>query len=341
MKKKIKLKDLVVGMYITLPSSWLSHGFIKSSFKIDTPDLLMKVQAQRLEHVVVDYEKSDIPSSAISDQPSAEELAYISHNDTVHDPKYEAPPEGWSSRDVVPEELIAAIEDKKLSPDKKSKAVYSHSIKMMEYLLESPTAENINASKQAISSITDMILSDDKTADSLLRITAHDFYTYTHSVNVGVTGLMLSKSLFKNSDAHDLHELGAGFFMHDLGKVKVRPDVLNKPARLTEAEMRHVRIHPYQGYKMLESANALSEECRLIVMQHHEFVDGTGYPRNLKGDEIHLYGKICGIADVFDALTAERSYKKAMAPFDALTLMKKQMISHFDRELFASFVRLF
>lgn len=336
MKEKIKLSDLKMGMYITLPSSWLSHDFITKSFQIDSAGLLKRVQAQRVKYVTVDYEKSDI-----SEGPAFEELAYISHNDTVEDPKDGAPPEGWSSRGVVPEGLIAAVEDKSLSPEKKSEAVYHHSIEMMQHLLESPTAENIHASKQAISSITDLILSDDKTADNLLRITTHDFYTYTHSVNVGVTGLMLSKALFKNSDAHDLHELGAGFFLHDLGKVKVNPDVLNKPARLTEAEMRHVRIHPYQGYKLLESADALSEECRLIVMQHHEFVDGTGYPRKLEGDEIHLYGKICGIADVFDALTAERSYKKAMSTFDALKLMKEQMISHFDKKLFTSFVNLF
>lgn len=341
MKKKVKLKDLSVGMHITLPSSWLSHDFIKSRFKIDSPDLLIKVQAQRLEYAVVDYEKSNISEPDISNVPSAEDLAYISHNDAIVDPKYEPAPEDWSSRSVVPGELIDAIENKSLSPENKAKAVYHHSLEMMEHLLESPTAENIHAGKQAISSITDMILSDDKTADSLLRITSHDFYTYTHSVNVGVTGLMLSKALFKNSDAHDLHELGAGFFLHDLGKIKVKPEVLNKPARLTEAEMRHVRIHPYQGYKILDNANELSEECRLIIMQHHEFVDGTGYPRKLKGDEIHLYAKICGIADVFDALTAERSYKKAMPPFDALKLMKEQMLSHFDRELFNSFVRLF
>ena len=135
--------------------------------------------------------------------------------------------------------------------------------------------------------------------------------------------------------------LGQDFFLHDLGKVKVNPDVLNKPARLTEAEMRHVRIHPYQGYKLLDGANELTEECRIIVMQHHEFVDGTGYPRKLQGDDIHLYGKICGLADIFDALTAERSYKKAMTTFDALKLMKEKMITHFDSKLFNSFVRLF
>lgn len=341
MKKKIKITDLKIGMFVILPTSWLSHDFVKSRFLIDSPTLLKRIKAQKIEQVTVDYEKSEIKEEPKITTPTVANLAYISHNDSINDPKNEAPPEGWNARNVVPEKLLEAIEDKHLVPEEKSKAIYNHSIEMMEHLLDSPTAENINASKKAISSITDLILSDDKTASNLLRITTHDFYTYTHSVNVGVTALMLSKALFKNSDAHDLHELGAGFFLHDLGKVKVNPDVLNKPARLTESEMRHVRIHPYQGYKLLDSANALSEECRMIIMQHHELIDGTGYPRKLKGEEIHLYGKICAIADVFDALTAERSYKKAMVTFDALRLMKDKMFNHFDRELFTSFVKLF
>jgi HD-GYP domain-containing protein (c-di-GMP phosphodiesterase class II) len=121
----------------------------------------------------------------------------------------------------------------------------------------------------------------------------------------------------------------------------VDPDVINKPGRLTDAEMAHMRIHPYQGLKILKQANALSDECRCIVMQHHEYDDGTGYPKRLKGNEIHRYARICCIADVFDALTSERSYKRAMKPFDALKLMQQQMSEHFDKELFAEFVLLF
>lgn len=336
MKKKVKLNDLRVGMHITLPSSWLSHCFLKSHFLIDSTILLKKIQNQKLKHVIVDYEKS-----TLQEETTPESLPYISHSDAITDPKDEPPPEEWSSQGAVPEALIEAIESKTLSAEEKASAVYLNSITMMKTLLEKPTKQNILASKTAIASVTDLILSDDKTAESLLRITSHDFYTYTHSVNVGITSIMLAKALFKNSDAHDLHELGAGFFLHDLGKVKVNPEILNKPARLTEAEMRHVRIHPYQGYKLLKSADALSEECRVIIMQHHEFIDGTGYPRSLKGDEVHLYGKICGIADIFDALTAERSYKKAMSNFDALTLMKEKMISHFDKKIFGTFVQLY
>ncbi|MEH6814186.1 MAG: HD-GYP domain-containing protein, partial [Motiliproteus sp.] len=182
---------------------------------------------------------------------------------------------------------------------------------------------------------------DDQTARNLLRITSHDFYTYTHSVNVGVTSLMVAKELFRGSDAHDLEELASGFFLHDLGKVMVRPEVINKPGRLDDAEMKHMRIHPYQGYKLLDAAGEMTEESRYIVMQHHERFDGSGYPKGLQNEDIHIYGRICCIADVFDALTADRSYKKAMSKFEALKLMKDQMSGHFDQKLFSEFVNLY
>ncbi|MEO5378555.1 MAG: HD domain-containing protein [Magnetococcus sp. DMHC-6] len=117
--------------------------------------------------------------------------------------------------------------------------------------------------------------------------------------------------------------------------------MLNKPSRLTVEEIKKIRIHPYQSYKILKNCQQLSEESRIIAMQHHEREDGQGYPRRLKGAEIHDYAKICCIADVFDALTAKRAYKEGMPPFQALNIMKNEMIHHFQKEIFQNFVFLF
>jgi HD-GYP domain-containing protein (c-di-GMP phosphodiesterase class II) len=343
MLQKIRTDQLRVGMYILLPRSWTRHPFLRNRFAIKSQDQIRKIVESGITAVMVDPVRSTVPvpAEAMEAEPTMEELGHMSHDGKVVDPKTQTPPDGWDPEQLKVEALTAAIEDKKLTPEEKADAVYHHSMQMMEQLVAHPSRENILTSKRAVSAITDLILSDDQTSTNLLRITSHDFYTYTHSVNVGVTAIMLAKALFRRSDAHDLHELGAGFFLHDLGKVKVDSAIINKPGRLTDREMQRMRTHPYQGYKMLEEAGALSEECRYIVMQHHEFADGGGYPKRLKGDEIHIYGKICGIADVFDALTAERSYKKAMTPFDALKLMQQQMSHHFDRELFSRFVLLF
>jgi len=102
-----------------------------------------------------------------------------------------------------------------------------------------------------------------------------------------------------------------------------------------------MKKHPVKGYQILETLQELTEESKIIVMEHHESADGNGYPRRAMEKDIHVYGRICAIVDVFDALTAERSYKKAMSTFDALKLMKEKMGTRFDNNLFNEFVRIF
>ena len=337
-KKPVALSDVQMGMFVELPTSWFAHDFVSNSFLISSEKQLQQLRRLKLESVTVDYARSSIKPAV--DESSGTEAEQVLQQSVV-DPREQQAPKKWDSEKLMTDDLRNVLEDQNLPPDQKSAFIYQHSVSMMEQLLEFPTAENIQASKEVIYAISDTVLAEDDTALNLLRITSHDFYTYTHSVNVGITSILLSKQLFQHSDAHDLQELAAGFFLHDLGKVNIDPDVLNKPGRLSDVEMQHMRTHPYQGYKILQQAKALTEECKVIVMQHHEAIDGTGYPRRLKDKEIHLYGKICAIADVYDALTAERSYKKAMTSFDALRLMKDKMIDRFDKKLFASFVKIF
>ncbi len=320
-------------MYVILPVSWLSHPFSLNHFKLKNKSQIKEIEGCGIREIEVDFDKSDLPPEPPED---------VKQIKTEPAPREEIePPSKWNPETLIPENLVAAIEDQTLDSVAKAKAVYENSMDLMSRLLESPTAENIHTSKGAIKSVTDLILKDDETAHNMLLITSHDFYTYAHSVNVGIYSIMLAKELFLRSDDHNLEELGAGFFLHDLGKVNVDPAIINKPGRLTDDEMKQMRTHPYQGYKILHEANELSQECEYIVLQHHERYDGNGYPKRLKGDEIHIYGRICCLADVFDALTAERSYKKSMSKFDALKLMRDEMQSFFSRDLLEPFILLF
>ena len=342
MIKKMRVADLRVGMYVIIPGTWMNHPFSRSQFQIKSARQIQEIAKCGFYELEVDLEKSSLPAEPHFNSSLPEERRRTSPE--REEPPSQStiePPAKWNPKNLVPLGLLEAIEDKRLDPVAKATAVYKHSLDLMARLLESPTAENIHTSKETIKSITDLILSDDNTAFNMLRITSHDFYTYTHSINVGVTTVMLAKELFQHSDNHDLEELGAGFFLHDLGKVNVDPRIINKPGRLTDEEMQQMRTHPYQGYKILKEAQALSEESKYIVMQHHELSDGTGYPQRLKGDDIHIYGRICHLADVFDALTSERSYKRALSNYEALKLMRDEMYNHFDKRLFEAFVLLF
>lgn len=99
--------------------------------------------------------------------------------------------------------------------------------------------------------------------------------------------------------------------------------------------------HPYHGHRLLKETGHLTQECSIIAVQHHERHDGSGYPRGLSGEGIHEYARICSVADVFDALTSQRSYKKALDTYAALRLMKEEMLGHFHREIFEGFVQVF
>jgi len=330
MIKTIKIKDLAIGMYVVLPSSWFNHPFLRGRFIVGTEADIERIAATGLHEVSIDTAKG----------LSFPNIDVMSHRAEPPVLTRQAPSQ-WEPEKLIPEDLRIALADSRMPKERKAEVVYHSSLVMMERLFEDPKAENIRTVKKEISRVVDVIISDDATARYMLTITAHDFYTYTHSVNVGVLGVMLSHLLFERSNSHDMHELGAGYFLHDLGKVRVDPAIINKPGILTEEEMKRMRIHPYQSYKILVESGQLTEECRIIALQHHEREDGNGYPRGLQGDQIHIYGRISSMIDVYDALTAERSYKPQLKPFEALQIMKEEMINHFHPQLFEKFVMLF
>ncbi len=134
---------------------------------------------------------------------------------------------------IASDKLREAIHDRSLPAPEKSRIVRDNAMTMMNSLLEQPTSKNIRTAKEAITEIVELILTDDDATSYLTKITSHDFYTYTHSVNVGLLAVSMAKVLFRGSNAHDMHELGAGFFLHDLGKVQIDLAIINKPGRLT------------------------------------------------------------------------------------------------------------
>lgn len=332
--KKIDAGDLQVGMYVIMPTSWDEHPFLKNKFQLTSQAQIDKIIRFGLAQVLIDTEQS-LPAALSSIERMKK---YETPKPAESANKPEEPSKEEKMLSMASDKLREAIRDRSLPAPEKSRIVRNNAMTMMNRLLEQPTAKNIRTAKEAITEIVELILTDDDATSYLTKITSHDFYTYTHSVNVGLLAVSMAKVLFRGSNAHNMHEMGIGFFLHDLGKVQIDLAIINKPGRLTTDEMTVMRNHPTIGFKLLHDAHQLSEECKTIVLQHHERYDGTGYPKQLRGEEIHLYGKICALADVFDALTSNRPYRKKMAPFDALILMKKEMINHFQKDLYEKFV---
>ena len=323
--KCVTSDELKTGMYVILPLAWHQHPFLKNHFLIESDSEIRKIRELDVKSIPIDPTKSRTVETPSAEQPRLP---------VVPDERKPAPA-------VTSDDLITTIQDRSLPRESKSWLVHQHSITMMKNLLENPTAQNIKEAKKGISEVVSLILTDDAILHYLLDITSHDFYTYTHSVSVGVLGIALAKSLFRNSDAHDMQALGVGFFLHDLGKVGINQAIIMKPGKLTADEMEEMRRHSLLGYKLLQETRQLTEESKTIVLQHHERIDGTGYPRRLRGENIHIYGKICSIADVYEALTSDRPYRPKLPPFVALKIMKEEMSHHFHKDLFEKFVLLF
>ncbi|GAB4387869.1 MAG: HD-GYP domain-containing protein [Thermodesulfovibrionales bacterium] len=173
---------------------------------------------------------------------------------------------------------------------------------------------------------------------SLLTLNKHDYYTYTHSVEVSVLAVGTAMALGMDREG-DLFALGIGSLLHDLGKSQIPVEILNKPVRLTPEEFAVMKRHVLMGKKLLESSAEMPASAIHPIVEHHEKLSGEGYPAGLRGADIHLSGKIAAIADVYDAITTSRPYQRAMQPVEALMIIRGQD-AYYDREIFEVFVKM-
>jgi putative nucleotidyltransferase with HDIG domain len=236
--------------------------------------------------------------------------------------------------------LDKIVADDAVMPEKKAEIVYSSATHVMERLFENPwLGDNIRRGEQLVMNTVDFILRDDRAFRGLLAVTSYDYYTYTHSVNVCVFCIALAQKVGM-CDKADLQILGTGALLHDVGKSIIDKSIIAKKGPLTEEEWIIVKKHPIYGIEILRKSGTVPEESYNVVSQHHERLDGSGYPEHLNNDAIHIYAKIAAIADVFDAMTTQRVYKDAVGSFTALNVMKTEMQDGLDQGLFREFVLL-
>lgn len=171
----------------------------------------------------------------------------------------------------------------------------------------------------------------------LADVYTYDDYIFTHSFNVTLYTLAIGVELNIN-DKH-LEILGLGAILHDVGKMLVPLEVLRKPGKLTEKEFEQIQKHADYGFHLIKNVHTVSLLVANCAYQHHERLDGSGYPRGIKGDEIHYFGKIIAVADVFDAVTSNRVYRKAMLPHQGLEVLYAGVGKKFDNTIIEAFRR--
>ncbi len=171
--------------------------------------------------------------------------------------------------------------------------------------------------------------------EDLSTVATYDNQTYVHSINVAIYALIIGVSLGLSENM--LVDLGLGAMLHDIGKIWVPVDVLNKPGKLTTEEYEQIKKHAELGHDVLVKQHELSYLVAHCAYQHHERLNGTGYPRGLVGDDIHLFGKIIAVADVYDAMVMHRPYRRGMLPADVMEYLYSRVDTEYDLNMVALF----
>lgn len=313
--KKIKVRTnfLKIGMYVSeLDKPWADSRFLFQGFPIKSEDELLALQ-EECDWVYVDF-------------PSDQE--YQVYLDTI-----EAEPQEKSShslaRDLngLQEELPRAQKNYR-SSTKLVKNVMQNIIREEDFELE-PV-------KKAVEECVNSILHNPDALMLLSNIKSADEYTAEHCMRVAIMAIAFSKYLGLGQE--ELKAIGIGAMLHDVGKMKVPEEILNKPGKLSPAEYRIMQDHAVEGFKILKEKKLLSPGVIDIAHSHHERIDGNGYPRNLLAHQISKYAKIVSIVDTFDAITSERVYSPALSASYAFKVIIDNSNTQFDATLAKKFV---
>lgn len=322
MLKRIRVEDVRLGMFVHgFAGSWLDHPFWRNRFRLDDPQDLARIRASAVREVWIDVAQgADVG-------PQAPVIAQAGTESEV--PTVELTP--TAQRDVAPtsqaEELQRAY---RLLQSAR------HAIVDMFQDARMGRAIDREVMRAVADDVADSVTRNSGALISLARLKTADDYTYLHSVAVCALMVALARQL----GLSDAQARAAGFagLLHDIGKVDIPLEVLNKPGKLTDAEFGIVREHPRKGWERLRAAGIDDETALDVCLHHHERMDGKGYPDGLAGEQISLMARMGAVCDVYDAITSNRPYKAGWDPAESL----KRMASwhgHFDDRVFQAFVR--
>lgn len=339
MKKKLDVQELQLGMYVSeLDRPWKGTPFLFQGFQIRTAAELAQLR-QHCRHVYIDTEG---PPTAVAGKSAA----------PLPPPPVPAETEKIPSSSALTFEVL-----KRFTPGQHHAPLYRDEATLEEELPRAreiadhartlaftimddvrfgrsiPTAE----AKQAVSGMVESVIRNPDALICLAQLKKRDEYTVMHSMRVCILALTFGRHM--DFTAAELNLLGLGALLHDVGKMKIPADILNKPDRLTPDEFEIIKTHVPLGVAILESHPGIPEQAIEVARSHHERYNGAGYIRGLHGDNIGLFGSIGAIVDCYDALTSDRIYHTGVSAYDALGLMYSVRRKDFHPELVEQFIQ--
>ncbi len=310
-RKKIHVSELRIGMYVSqLDRDWLDTPFVMQGFLVETMDDIAVVE-KYCEHVWID---------------TVEEYRAGGHSLQQHSPR--------------PKRVRYINKVSTTDEQRKAIGVYREARRITKHLLDEVRLGAVVNTASAKETVNECVKSILRNADALLwmaKIRQEDEYTAEHCLNVCILAIAFGRQL--GLSELELHNLGLCGLLHDVGKMRVPHEILNKPEKLTDKEFKLIKAHTVHGRNLLLAAPGGYDGIVDVAYSHHEKIDGTGYPRKLKGAGISQFSKIIALVDAFDAMTANRCYARAMTPTAALRNIYHDRGTHFDERLALVFIK--
>ncbi|MFG6465695.1 HD-GYP domain-containing protein [Roseateles sp. BYS87W] len=342
MLKKISVSEATLGMYLqSLEGSWLSHPFWKTKFVLTDPADLAALQRSGVPAVWIDVSKGcdvgeDPAPAPVAAAEPAEPVAAPAVAPAAPAPALSAAPAPEPAlAPAAPRLPTARFEDE---VGRAAEVLYRSKQAVTALFNEARLGKAVDAESclPIVEEVATSLARNPSAFVSLARLKTKDDYTYMHSV--AVCGLMVALARHMGLPDEQVREAGLAGLLHDVGKMQMPLDVLNKPGSLTDAEFAVMRSHPERGWELLKDGAKVPEVALDVCLHHHEKIDGTGYPHKLAGDQISLMARMGAVCDVYDAITSTRPYKAAWDPAGSLQRMA-QWKGQFDPIIFQAFVK--
>jgi len=322
MLKRIGVEHLRTGMFIQeLCGSWMEHPFWRSAFLLKDPADIDRIKDSGIKEVWIDTHKGlDVPVG----QAKEESDTQVEQQLTEVAASAPRPQERTS--------LAQEMDRARKICDKSKEAVAT-----MFQEARMGKALDADEALPLVEEISSSIMRNPGALLSLARLKNKDEYTYMHSVAVCALMVALAKQM--GLDEAQTRQAGLAGMLHDVGKMMIPSEILDKPGKLTDEEFLVIKSHPEEGHKLLLEGKNVNEVALDVCIHHHEKTDGSGYPHKLKADEISLFAKMGAVCDVYDAITSNRPYKAGWDPAESLRKMAEWSKGHFDEKIFQSFVK--
>ncbi len=321
MLKRISVEQLRLGMYVhELCGSWMDHPFWRNAFLLDTQKDLRVILATGIKEAWIDTTKGLDVEGGISEAAIVAEVeTTLAHADKAK-----------KSEQRVNLAQEAALAVKICARSKQAVSSMFQEARMGKAL-------NSDDALPIVEEIATSVMRNPGALISVARLKNKDEYTYMHSV--AVCALMVSLARELGLDNAQIRQAGLGGLLHDVGKMMIPQEILDKPGKLTDAEFETVKSHPAQGHKLLLEGIGIGDVALDVCLHHHEKMDGSGYPEKLTDAHISLYAKMGAVCDVYDAITSNRPYKNGWEPAESIRKMAEWSKGHFEQRIFEAFVR--